>query len=109
MVLRIFVTSNPDYFFKVVYRRHTNFSREVIEQTHDGSGSGKTINVTISRNGDLVHKVYLETPVRVFSDYKIYNNPGHSMIDFVELELVGRLLIRFMVTGWRYGLVYLSK
>ena len=90
----IYLTSNPQItFFKVVYRRHTNFSREVIEQTHDGSvGQGKTINVTISRNGDLVHKVYLETDLATHSSDKIYNNPGHAMIDFVELEIGGQTI-----------------
>jgi len=90
----IYLTSNPQItFFKVVYRRHTNFSREVIEQTHDGSvGSTKTINVTISRNGDLVHKVYLETDLAIHASNIAYNNPGHAMIDFVELEIGGQTI-----------------
>ena len=33
----IYLTGNPQItFFKVVYRRHTNFSMEAIEQTTDG-------------------------------------------------------------------------
>ena len=90
----IYLTSNPQItFFKVVYRRHTNFSREVIEQTHDGTpGQGRTINVTISRNGDLVHKLYVETPIVQMDNYYKRNNPGHSMIDFVELEIGGQTI-----------------
>ena len=59
----IYLTGNPQItFFKVVYRRHTNFSMEAIEQTWNGSevsASGRC-TATISRNGDLVHRMYLE-------------------------------------------------
>ena len=58
----IYLTGNPQItFFKVVYRRHTNFSMETIEQTINGASTtaGGTGTVTISRNGDLVHKVYV--------------------------------------------------
>ena len=57
----IYLTGNPQItFFKVVYRRHTNFSMESIQQTLDGSvGPCKKVSCTISRNGDLIHKMYL--------------------------------------------------
>ena len=56
----IYLTGNPQItFFKVVYRRHTNFSMELIEQTFNGSVSGGSrVTSTISRNGDLVHRLY---------------------------------------------------
>ena len=56
----IYLTGNPQItFFKVVYRRHTNFSMEAIEQTLNGSvGNGARSTSTISRNGDLVHRMY---------------------------------------------------
>jgi len=58
----IYLTGNPQItFFKVVYRRHTNFSMEAIKQTFDGNADyGKSCECTISRNGDLVHRIYLE-------------------------------------------------
>ena len=58
----IYLTGNPQItFFKVVYRRHTNFSMEAIEQTFDGSVNyGSRVSCTISRNGDLVHKMYIQ-------------------------------------------------
>ena len=57
----IYLTGNPQItFFKVVYRRHTNFS-EAIEQTINGTlAASSRSTVTISRNGDLMSKVYLE-------------------------------------------------
>jgi hypothetical protein len=58
----IYLTGNPQItFFKVVYRRHTNFAVEAIEQTFNGAvGQGKKFSCTISRNGDLLSRVYLE-------------------------------------------------
>ena len=55
----IYLTGNPQItFFKVVYRRHTNFSMESIEQTWNGAADSQmVVTATISRNGDLVHRV----------------------------------------------------
>jgi len=57
----IYLTGNPQItFFKVVYRRHTNFSMESIEQTFNGTPAHcARVSCTISRNGDLVHKMHL--------------------------------------------------
>ena len=57
----VYLTGNPQItFFKVVYRRHTNFSVEAIEQTFNGSADfGRTVTATISRNGDLLSNTYL--------------------------------------------------
>ena len=58
----IYLTGNPQItFFKVVYRRHTNFSMETINQTFNSTVEfGKKATCTISRNGDLVHEMFLE-------------------------------------------------
>jgi len=64
----IYLTGNPQItFFKVVYRRHTNFSMESIEQTFNGTATAcSRVTATISRNGDLVHKMY----IRVVNGHK---------------------------------------
>ena len=55
----VFLTGNPQItFFKVVYRRHTNFSKEAIKQEWSGSGDRRTC--TLSRNGDLVQEIYIQ-------------------------------------------------
>ena len=61
----VFLTGNPQItFFKVVYRRHTNFSKECIKQDFSGSGTfGSSLTCTLSRNGDLVQEIYLNTTV----------------------------------------------
>jgi len=87
----IYLTGNPQItFFKVVYRRHTNFSMEAIEQTWNGSATSTgRCTATISRNGDLVHRMYIEisgsTPGDTAND-----NVGSSFIKSVELEIGGQ-------------------
>ena len=58
----VYLTGNPQItFFKVVYRRHTNFSMESIEQTFNGTPDfGRKVACTVSRNGDLIHRIYLQ-------------------------------------------------
>ena len=58
----IYLTGNPQItFFKVVYKRHTNFAIESIEQTFNGSVNfGSTVTCELSRNGDLVNRMYLQ-------------------------------------------------
>jgi len=90
----IYLTGNPQItFFKVVYRRHTNFSMEAIEQTWNGTSDSLTAGrctATISRNGDLVHKCYLEL------DFAGMNaapqNPMAAGISTVEVEIGGQLI-----------------
>ena len=61
----VYLTGNPQItFFKVVYRRHTNFAMESIEQTFNGTSDfGKRVTATISRNGDLISNCILEVTV----------------------------------------------
>ena len=96
----IYLTGNPQItFFKVVYRRHTNFSMECIEQTLDGSvsASASSVTATISRNGDLVSSMHLDVKItgeasgvagHTYVNYT--NNTGHALIDTVELEIGGQ-------------------
>ena len=87
----IYLTGNPQItFFKVVYRRHTNFSMEAIEQTWNGSATTTgRCTATISRNGDLVHRMYIEVGGSHSPDNN-FNNPGVGWINDVELEIGGQ-------------------
>ena len=86
----IYLTGNPQItFFKVVYRRHTNFSMETIQQTINGTstlaGASSTGTVTISRNGDLVSKVYVRC------DQDTANGiSGDKLVSEVEIEIGGQ-------------------
>ena len=59
----LYLTGNPQItFFKVVYRRHTNFSVEAILQTFNGTIDNEINHVSsiLSKNGDLVSKIWLD-------------------------------------------------
>lgn len=58
----VYLTGSPQItFFKLVYRRHTNFAIESIEQVFHGTPSwGQKATVTVSRNGDLVTDMFLQ-------------------------------------------------
>ena len=92
----IYLTGNPQItFFKVVYRRHTNFSMEAIEQTFNGSADfGKRVTCTVSRNGDLMHRVYLQVTVPAVTagagGFRWLNWLGHVLIKNVEVEIGGQ-------------------
>jgi len=89
----IYLTGNPQItFFKVVYRRHTNFSMESIQQTWAGTitAAATRATATISRNGDLVHRLFLETDATFRSDS--HNNPGAWLIKNVEVEIGGQTI-----------------
>jgi hypothetical protein len=89
----VYLTGNPQItFFKVVYRRHTNFSMESIEQTFNGTvGFGKRVTCQISRNGDLIHRMYLQVGLPDTSDNNTYvDYIGLALIKTVELEIGGQ-------------------
>ena len=58
----VFLTGTPKVtFFQAVYKRHTNFAMETIEQTINGNATNDgRLSVTIARNGDLVGDMYVE-------------------------------------------------
>ena len=92
----IYLTGNPQItFFKVVYRRHTNFSMEAIEQTFNGTAEfGKKVSVTVSRNGDLITKCYVNVDLpaqTASSDADAYiAEVGHYVMKSVEVEIGGQ-------------------
>ncbi len=87
----IYLTGNPQItFFKIVYRRHTNFSMECIQQTINGiSTLSDTYNtsatVTISRNGDLLSQIYVRCDQNTSDGIN-----GDYLIEEVEIEIGGQ-------------------
>jgi hypothetical protein len=92
----IYLTGNPQItFFKVVYRRHTNFSMETIEQTLNGATSGNAggnVTCTISRNGDLVYRSYVEVDASAADTSDLFS--GSDYIAECELEIGGQRVDR---------------
>ena len=86
----VYLTGNPQItFFKVVYRRHTNFACEAIEQTFNGTPTlGGKATVPITRNGDLVTKMWLKTDFSSTTTNN-FNYAGYALIKSVELQIGG--------------------
>ena len=89
----VYLTGNPQItFFKVVYRRHTNFACESIEQTFNGTVSfGSKAVCPITRNGDLVTKMWLHTTVSETEgvETELCSDAGNALIKSVELQIGG--------------------
>jgi len=97
----VYLTGNPQItFFKQVYRRHTNFAMESIENPFNGSpGFGKRVTCTIQRNGDLITRIYLQVTlpqVTLLSQdgsgaqFRWLNWLGHNLVSSVEVEIGGQ-------------------
>jgi hypothetical protein len=85
----IYLSGNPQItFFKVVYRRHTNFSMESIEQTFNGNAVlGSKVTCPISRNGDLIHKIWLQATL---ASPALTTEKAHRILKSVEVEIGGQ-------------------
>ena len=103
----VYLTGSPQItFWKVTYRRHTNFALESIEQTFNGQADfGRRVTCTISRNGDLAYSTYLQVTLPEISqqladktDDKVFarwlDNPGLQLIQQVEVEIGGQRIDR---------------
>tara|TARA_B100000902_G_C27309549_1_gene917549 strand:+ start:695 stop:1939 length:1245 start_codon:yes stop_codon:yes gene_type:complete len=93
----IYLTGNPQItFFKVVYRRHTNFSIESIQQTFNGStGFGSKVSCNIKRDGDLITNMYLQTKLPAITPISgtyanWVNGIGNALLDTITLEIGGQ-------------------
>jgi Large eukaryotic DNA virus major capsid protein/Major capsid protein N-terminus len=103
----VFLTGTPEItFWKVSYRRHTNFAMESIEQTFSGQADfGRRVTCTISRNGDLAYRTYLQvtlpeinqsmTPAGGDGIYARWLDfIGEQLIAQVEVEIGGQRIDR---------------
>ena len=109
----VYLTGNPQItFWKVTYRRYTNFSIESIEQTFNGQADfGRRVQCVISRNGDLAYRTYLQVTLPEINqdmssgssstfptDRGVYARwldfPGEQLIAQVEVEIGGQRIDR---------------
>ena len=95
----IYLISRPQItFFKVVYKRYTNFSIESIRSLLDGSADfGQKVTTKLARNGDLAHKMILEVDVPAISSVagttiSYVNSLGHALIDYIEIRIGGQVI-----------------
>jgi hypothetical protein len=105
----VYLTCNPQItFFKVVYRRHTNFAIEAIHHTASGSNSlGSRATYQITRNGDLIHRVYFYGKLKNTSNASaskkiaLVPNVGQKLLKTVELEIGGQRIDKHY-SEWLY-------
>jgi len=107
----VYLTGNPQItFWKVTYRRYTNFAIESIEQTFNGQADfGRRVQCTISRNGDLAYRTYLQVTLPEINQLMGLGNfssgstgvyarwldfPGEQIIAQVEVEIGGQRIDR---------------
>lgn len=116
----MYLTGDPQItFFKILYRRHTNFSIESVPQYFNSAANfGNTVSCTISRKGDLVGQIYLcvDIPPILISElttefitdnmescadnttnitgakFAWVRNLGHAIIQSVSVEIGGKII-----------------
>ena len=115
----VYLTGNPKVtFFQAVYKRHTNFALEVIQQTVNGTaGNSGRVSVTIARNGDLIGEMYVELKTKDnlstrAGDATVFDScwVAERAITDIELSIGGQRIDKHYQTWWRlYAEVFLSE
>ena len=116
----VYLTGQPKVtFFQAVYKRHTNFAMENIQQTVNGtpSNSGR-VSVTIARNGDLVGDMYIRlVPTQAGISNLTSTNANYDMnwvaersIADIELTIGGQRIDKHYQAWWRlYAELFLGE
>jgi len=94
----VYLTGNPQItLFKVVYRRHTNFSSEVDEIPIETAKPGGKASIQIQRSADLMTKTYHRTALQdLIPTNNSFNGQvawvrrlGHALIKSAEVQIGG--------------------
>jgi hypothetical protein len=90
----VFLTGNPQMtWFKMVYRRYTNFAIESQPMYFDGTADfGKRITCLVPRRGDLLSQVMLEISLPALKlttgeSVSYVNSIGHALIQEITIEV----------------------
>ena len=99
----MFITQNPQItFFKIVYRRHTNFTFEQIPQyfPDQQANFSKQISTTLAKNGDLLGEIVVNITlppikyVNPLTKFAWVRRIGFAIIKNVDIQLNGILIDR---------------
>ena len=90
----VFLTGNPQMtWFKMVYRRYTNFAIEAQPMYFDGTPDfGKRITCLVPRRGDLLSQLILEVELPALylttgTAVSYVNSIGHVLIQEISIEI----------------------
>ena len=99
----VYLTGSPQItYFKVVFKRHTNFAIEPISQTFSGSVRyGSKVTAVISRNGDLLGDMWLEAVMTKSGLPGSTFYPGEQLVKSITVELGGQQLDKLTATWYR--------
>ena len=103
----IYISGNPQItFWKILYKRHTNFAVESIEVTFNGQADfNKRVTAVINRNADLMYKTYVQVVLPQVTcansgtadtpaAFRWVNYIGHRLLKQVEVEIGGQRIDR---------------
>jgi hypothetical protein len=104
----IYLSSQPEItYFKIAYKRYTNFSIETIAQYFKSTPDfGRRVTVNLSKTADLLGKIYLyiELPDIIKENHSVLdtgikkfawvNKIGLAIINYIDLEIGGILIDR---------------
>ena len=108
----VYLTGNPKVtFFQAVYKKHTNFAMENIEQTVNGTAAKDgRVSVTIARNGDLVGEMYLELTPALTATGQDMPYLAERAVKDIELTIGGQRIDKHYQRWWRlYSELYLDE
>lgn len=95
----VYLTGNPQItYFKLIYRRYTNFSMESVPQQFSGMADfGSRVTCTISRNADLLSRLYIQATLPALHSslsspgrVRWVDKVGHALIQSYELMIGGQ-------------------
>jgi len=101
-----FTVNEPSFtYFQKVYKKHTKFALETIDNPMDGAiDFGTQLVCVVPRRGDLIHTVHLRvelsglySPSFPTSKLGYTDSIGHAMIQWADLFIGGQLIQR--ITG----------
>ena len=95
-----YITGNPHItFWKVLYKRHTNFAMEAFRVNFTGSPQyGQRVVAVINRNADLMYKTYLEVQLPDTQTLNVKwtaafeRRLGYQLLKKIEVEIGGQII-----------------
>jgi len=109
-----YITGNPHItFWKVMYKRHTNFAMEAMRVNFTGTAQyGQRVVSIVNRNADLIYRTYLEVTLPDTSAAANGNTRdvnwtpggmrrlGWLLLEKVEVEIGGQIIDRHYGEWW---------
>ena len=99
-----YITGNPHItFWKVLYKRHTNFAIEAFRVNFTGAPTyGQRVVAVVNRNADLIWKTYVEvtlpdttvTATDVTWSAGVQRRLGYALLQQIEVEIGGQIIDR---------------